>query len=207
MYVAVEVLLEDLQRIEKRAVGVAECGSAVVVVAQDPQGDERVAKRRVLGFVIRDHTLFDGYAGLLRGEAGGEQLVLLAGQVRLQLGADLAQATLSLLEAGIVATVNPHHRTEQALEFRKGLTQAVVVDRHYMGAQLGRTYRTPVSIANGARQGTFVERFERGKNLVEVEPALGAGGGQRLAPAAAVVKAQLLEELSPSGALADKVSK
>ena len=50
--VAVEILLEGLQRVEERSVGVAERGLAIVVAAQHPQRGERVPERRVLRFVL-----------------------------------------------------------------------------------------------------------------------------------------------------------
>src|SRR5581483_6099497 len=93
--VPVQILLEGLQRVEKGPVGVAERGPAIVVPAKEPQGAERVSERCVLGFVLGEQALFDGRTGLVRGDAGWEQLVLLGGQVPLQLAADLAQATLS----------------------------------------------------------------------------------------------------------------
>ena len=60
-----EILLEGLQRVEERSVGVAQRGLAIVVAAQDPQGAERVSERRVLGFVLLEHVLFDGRTGLV----------------------------------------------------------------------------------------------------------------------------------------------
>ena len=98
MNVAVEILLEGLQRVEERAVGVAERGLAVVVVAHRPQGGEGAAELRVLGFVLGKQLLLDRRTGLLRGDAGREQLVLLAGQVRLQLASDLTEETLRVAE-------------------------------------------------------------------------------------------------------------
>ena len=60
-----EILLEGLERVEERPVGVAERGSAIVVATQDPQGAERVAERRVLGFVLLEQELGDSDAGLI----------------------------------------------------------------------------------------------------------------------------------------------
>jgi hypothetical protein len=61
----VEILLEGLQRVEKRSVGVAEGGMAIVVASQDPQCDERVSERRMLRFVLLEHELFDRHTGLV----------------------------------------------------------------------------------------------------------------------------------------------
>ena len=63
--VPVEILLEGLQGVEERSVGVAARCVAIVVAAQDPQGAERVSERRVLGFVLLEHVLVDGRAGLV----------------------------------------------------------------------------------------------------------------------------------------------
>ena len=203
--VAVEILLEGLQRVEERSVGVAERGLAIVVAAQDPQGAERAPERRVLGFVLLEHELFDGATRLVGGDAGREQLVLLAGQVRLQLASDLAEATLSVAEPRLAVAVNPDHGGKQALDPGEGLTQAVVVHRDDVGAQLRRFDLTPVAVLDaGALQATLVDRLEGGEDLLELESAFGAGRGQGLVPAAAIVETQLLEQLRPGGALSDQ---
>lgn len=172
MNVAVEILLEGLQRVEERSVGVAERGLAIVVAAQDPQGTERAPKRRVLRFVLLEHKLFDGATRLVGGDASREQHVLLAGQVRLQLAADLAEATLSVAEPRLAVAVNPDDGGKQALDPGEGLTQAVVVHRDDMGAQLRRFDLTPVAVLDtGALQATLVERYEGGEDLAELESA------------------------------------
>ena len=127
--------------------------------------------------------------------------------MRLQLAADLAEAALSVAEPRRAVAVNPDHGGEQAIDPREGVTQAVVVHRDDVVAQLCRPDLTPVSALDaGAPRVTLVERSERGKDLVELEPMLGAGRGEGLAPAAAVVEPQLLEQLRPAGALGDQLA-
>ena len=139
-----KVLLEGREGIQERPVGGAVRGSAVVVVAEHAQPRQRVADRGVLLLVRCDHALIDGGAMLLTGDARRKQLAFLAGQVWLEVGADLAPDTLNVVQLRFPGTVDADHGLQQATDPWEGLAQAVVVHRDDVLAELSEPDRPPV---------------------------------------------------------------
>ena len=63
-----------------------------------------------------------------------------------------------------------------------------------MGAELGHRHRRPVDVLGLVGQ----RLLESGRHDTQVEPSVGAGGGERGLPAAAVVDAEALEDACPA---------
>src|SRR5665213_1558521 len=108
----------------------------------------------------------------------------------------------------MLAAVNSHDGREQRLDPRQRFSQAVVVRLNDVGAQLGDARATPVCRLEAfTRDACRVERcLEHRAYGVDLESALSACFGERLASAAAVVEPQPFEHRRARGSVGDELT-
>src|ERR1019366_8553805 len=107
----------------------------------------------------------------------------------------------------MLPAVNSHDGREQRLDPRQRFSQAVVVRLNDVGAQLGDARATPVCRLEAfTLDACGVERLEHRAYGVDLESALSACFGERLASAAAVVEPQPFEQRRARGSFGDELT-
>lgn len=110
--VPAEIQLESGKRIEQRAVGAAYRPPRVVVAGQRAQRTQSVIDADVVALVRRKQCLVDRPALPLERYACGEEQLLFATQVRLQLRPELVEASLQTADLGVIVAVGAHDGIE-----------------------------------------------------------------------------------------------